>query len=133
MKRLPPRSTRTDTLFPHTTLFRSQELESVDPDAAFETGNGDAIDGDLAPPAAQAAPAQDSSPAPVAEPAVETYADPGDAPAANTAPAEEIGRAHVWTPVTNAHLVCRLLLEKKKDTITYHNNTYRYTSKTKLT
>src|SRR3546814_2188288 len=26
----------------------------------------------------------------------------------------EIGRAHVCTPVTNAHLVCRLLLEKKK-------------------
>src|SRR3546814_1488656 len=25
----------------------------------------------------------------------------------------EIGRAHVGTPVTNAHLVCRLLLEKK--------------------
>src|SRR3546814_7020212 len=31
----------------------------------------------------------------------------------------EIGRAHVWTPVTNAHLVCRLLLEKKK----LHNHT----------
>src|SRR3546814_9424840 len=31
----------------------------------------------------------------------------------------EIGRAHVWTPVTNAHLVCRLLLEKKKKTYTY--------------
>src|SRR3546814_1952015 len=28
-------------------------------------------------------------------------------------PAEEIGRAHVGTPVTNAHHVCRLLLEKK--------------------
>src|SRR3546814_6741141 len=28
----------------------------------------------------------------------------------------EIGRAHVWTPVTNAHLVCRLLLEKKNKT-----------------
>src|SRR3546814_10918797 len=26
----------------------------------------------------------------------------------------KIGRAHVLTPVTNAHLVCRLLLEKKK-------------------
>src|SRR3546814_9454736 len=26
----------------------------------------------------------------------------------------EIGRAHVWTPVTNAHLVCRLLLENNK-------------------
>src|SRR3546814_7779064 len=25
-----------------------------------------------------------------------------------------IGRAHVLTPVTNAHLVCRLMLEKKK-------------------
>src|SRR3546814_5414998 len=27
---------------------------------------------------------------------------------------DEIGRAHVCTPVTNAHLVCRLLLEKKQ-------------------
>ena len=26
----------------------------------------------------------------------------------------EIGRAHVWTPVTFLYLVCRLLLEKKK-------------------
>src|SRR3546814_10696472 len=26
----------------------------------------------------------------------------------------EIGRAHVCTPVTNAHLVCRPLLKKKK-------------------
>src|SRR3546814_1863743 len=31
-------------------------------------------------------------------------------------PVGEIGRAHVRTPVTNAHLVCRLLLEKKKKT-----------------
>src|SRR3546814_6617044 len=29
----------------------------------------------------------------------------------------KIGRAHVCTPVTNAHLVCRLLLEKKQNTI----------------
>src|SRR3546814_8938665 len=28
-------------------------------------------------------------------------------------PDTEIGRAHVWTPVTNAHLVCRLLLDTK--------------------
>ena len=27
----------------------------------------------------------------------------------------EIGRAHVWTPVTFLYLVCRLLLEKKKN------------------
>src|SRR3546814_10243207 len=30
----------------------------------------------------------------------------------------EIGRAHVCTPVTNAHLVCRLLLETKKKNMT---------------
>src|SRR3546814_880676 len=29
-------------------------------------------------------------------------------------PDKKIGRAHVCTPVTNAHLVCRLLLEQKK-------------------
>src|SRR3546814_1117328 len=34
--------------------------------------------------------------------------------------APKIGRAHVLTPVTNAHLVCRLLLEKKKNTNTKH-------------
>src|SRR3546814_2747053 len=28
---------------------------------------------------------------------------------------DEIGRAHVCTPVTNAHLVCRLLLEYNKN------------------
>src|SRR3546814_10691956 len=35
----------------------------------------------------------------------------------------EIGRAHVRTPVTNAHLVCRLLLEKNKKTQQIHNHT----------
>src|SRR3546814_5034503 len=34
--------------------------------------------------------------------------------AAGTVVTAEIGRAHVCTPVTNAQLVCRLLLEKKK-------------------
>src|SRR3546814_6587131 len=28
---------------------------------------------------------------------------------------DQIGRAHVWTPVTNAQLVCRLLLEKNNN------------------
>src|SRR3546814_1949839 len=30
---------------------------------------------------------------------------------------DQIGRAHVCTPVPNEHLVCRLLLEKKKTLI----------------
>src|SRR3546814_8056281 len=32
----------------------------------------------------------------------------------------QIGRAHVWTPVTNAHIVCRLLLETT--TQNYHSH-----------
>src|SRR3546814_10259383 len=36
----------------------------------------------------------------------------------------EIGRAHVCTPVTNAHLVCRLMLEKKNNT-EQHANIYQ--------
>src|SRR3546814_8758059 len=41
---------------------------------------------------------------------------PAEQPAAQSAAAEapQIGRAHVCTPVTNAHIVCRLPLEKKK-------------------
>src|SRR3546814_1169809 len=35
---------------------------------------------------------------------------------------QQIGRAHVCTPVTNAHLVCRLPLEKKKDRHRRKNN-----------
>src|SRR3546814_7816331 len=52
---------------------------------------------------------------------VPTYGVPSDQAAVDTLAAlfpdrravGEIGRAHVCTPVTNAHLVCRLLLEKK--------------------
>src|SRR3546814_5852806 len=36
----------------------------------------------------------------------------------------EIGRAHVLTPVTNAHRVCRLLLEQKKQKKTKHTITH---------
>src|SRR3546814_9985111 len=35
-------------------------------------------------------------------------------------PPEQIGRAHLSTPVTNAPLVCRLLLDKKKHYISNH-------------
>src|SRR3546814_17494806 len=45
MIRRPPRSTRTDTLFPYTTLFRSTEIELGDLDAAAR-----AIDRGLALP-----------------------------------------------------------------------------------
>src|SRR3546814_9463139 len=34
----------------------------------------------------------------------------------------ELGREHVCTPVTNAHLVCRLLLETQNSSSHCHNN-----------
>src|SRR3546814_9024997 len=67
----PPGSTRTDTLFPCTTLFRSRgqhPREDLD-----ERGLARAVAAD-----------------------------------------QEIGRAHVRTPVTNAQNVCRILIEKTK-------------------
>src|SRR3546814_6081051 len=39
-------------------------------------------------------------------------------------PGSEIGRAHVCTPVTNAHLVCRLLLAIKKQKAEKHSMCY---------
>src|SRR3546814_10343176 len=53
MIRRPPRSTRTDTLFPYTTLFRSglrvylgvaeQDLDDADVDAIFEKMGGETV------------------------------------------------------------------------------------------
>src|SRR3546814_3589298 len=84
MIRRPPRSTRTDTLFPYTTLFRSGLF-------------------------AHQVPAR--------------LGDIGAAADMHLQHQVEIGGFHLGeadrkstrlTPVTNAHLVCRLLLEKKK-------------------
>src|SRR3546814_4260583 len=84
MIRRPPRSTRTDTLFPYTTLFRSSVgAQPSDRVARFLDAAG------------------------VQERAARN--NPNKA-----VPGEKIGRAHVRTPVTNAHLVCRLLPENKK-------------------
>src|SRR3546814_7403454 len=85
MIRRPPRSTRTDTLFPYTTRFRSSGSDMASA-AIFE---------------------------PLATPGSQRRFCSG---VPNRLIGPEIGRAHVLTPVTNAHLVCRLLLEKKKTT-----------------
>src|SRR3546814_9664243 len=98
MIRRPPRSTRTDTLFPYTTLFRSMSFwpNKGESDTRPELGS-DYV---------RIEPVQPTSPV-----------VPESAPGALRLPivGVKIGRAHV-TPVTNAHLVCRLLLEKKKKT-----------------
>src|SRR3546814_11315178 len=81
MIRRPPRSTRTDTLFPYTTLFRSWSITADGTDLKQHSdGSSD-------------------------------HREPRFSP-----DGRKIGRAHVCTPVPNAHLVCRLLLEKKHKT-----------------
>src|SRR3546814_4731328 len=98
MIRRPPRSTRTDTLFPYTTLFRSPPR--------LETGE------------------HASLPSPHPFSMMHTFGGPSGPPfllrpllcaswpVRQQSVGGEIGRAHVCTPVTTAQLVCRLLLEK---------------------
>src|SRR3546814_5822983 len=103
----PLMSTRTDTLFPYTTLFRSppavREPGPVRLDGActaerFEVAHERAVPVDDRP-----------------EDVEDESLDVSERRSFARRPAAaEIGRAHVRTPVTNAHLVCRLLLEKKK-------------------
>src|SRR3546814_1925352 len=83
MIRRPPRSTRTDTLFPYTTLFRSPIGGASRPDSV--------------------------------RPTQRVISRTERVRRTGTPATSQIGRAHVSTPVTNAHLVCRLLLDKKKD------------------
>src|SRR3546814_3646623 len=102
MIRRPPRSTRTDTLFPYTTLFRSrsptlrQQCRACWKQMAYASAR--LLIG------WQAVMAQ-----------FREYCMPRLARQRSAIVLHlEIGRAHVRTPVTNAQLVCRLLLEKKK-------------------
>src|SRR3546814_6228806 len=114
MRRRPPRSTRTDTLFPYTTLFRSvdhlAELAVVEERPKPESVGAAIVRDDRQIFCALAAQSLDQM--------------LGVSRQTKTARHDQIGRAHVWTPVTNAHLVCRLLLEKKKH-ITLNINEYK--------
>src|SRR3546814_15967310 len=95
MIRRPPRSTRTDTLFPYTTLFRSARSVVGSPDTLV-VDKGTTTQTILAVPEG---PGQEA-----------TVTTPRCRPSAASNRSEE----HTSTPVTNAQLVCRLLLEKKK-------------------
>src|SRR3546814_21154739 len=99
MKRRPPRSTRTDTLFPYTTLFRSTRSFSFAP---ARTAAPAPVAEEVVEPAVQEEPVaeapvqQDNDPAPGFS--LGDAAEPGTAAAAEEEPMElsqEIGRAHV--------------------------------------
>src|SRR3546814_8764594 len=119
MIRRPPRSTRTATLFPYTTLFRSPS-----------TGLTDAgVSGPRSAPVALTSETSVEtihSPLPKASASEEQATDATDEKPAIEAPSplpQKIGRAHVCTPVTNAHRVCRLRLENKKKLKKHQYNT----------
>src|SRR3546814_4823042 len=122
MIRRPPKSTRTDTLFPYTTLFRSESL-------AFHTQRlglhgrvagshltsmhsmDDYYVSKLIPLIAEAG--LHVIPNPLINITLQGRHDGYPKRRGMTRVKEPIGRAHVCTPVTNAQLVCRPLLEKK--------------------
>src|SRR3546814_1242171 len=149
MRRRPPRSTRTDTLFPYTTLFRSpDEVRSsyekqrelfymLLPDKVDTGKNPDTFDWIVSR-------TTDANGQPVPREIIhllesaknihikklERGSDEPDGtqlvdraslkealPVVSKVRYEQtqIGRAHVCTPVTNAQLVCRLLLVRKKN------------------
>src|SRR3546814_5184470 len=122
MIRRPPRSTRTDTLFPYTTLFRSAELRTC-PDGKPRR----VLRFYHVRPLWRLKPTRNRRSRHGATPRYYARADAGEYASgaeacrnlAGKRPEDhrdrrarsKIGRAHVCTPVTNAHIVCRLLLE----------------------
>src|SRR3546814_8481876 len=123
MLRRPPRSTRTDTLFPYTTLFRSTGtyhcIQAALP-AMLASGWGRIIN-------------VASTAGLTGYPYVSAYCAAKHGVVGLTR--AQIGRAHVCTPVTNAHLVCRLLLDKKKKNkrnTTQKTNYYQITKHTQM-
>src|SRR3546814_5532704 len=125
MIRRPPRSTRTDTLFPYTTLFRSNFRYTV----AVPTSIRDKADSTsesrfMRSVTSSATASVCSSVAPGASwmatrlvsESIEGWKVIGSNEKLEMVAksASKKGRAHVRTPVTNAHLVCRLLLENKQ-------------------
>src|SRR3546814_5768752 len=108
MIRRPPRSTRTDTLFPYTTLFRSSNPVAESATGALTIADGEIVGADGATFTTERVALVSGD---------DQYtADAGFAEAMMIEPRkQETGRAHVCTPVTNANLVCRLLLAKKKN------------------
>src|SRR3546814_16139664 len=108
MIRRPPRSTRTDTLFPYTTLFRSASGDPVRNPKRVIMLRSQAL-GRICSSNPQECISRSADQRRKTE---ENRDAPGriSSCSSKASGGEKIGRAHVCTPVTNAHLVCRLLL-----------------------
>src|SRR3546814_10771128 len=115
MIRRPPRATRTDTHFPYTTLFRACARRAAARPTPISTWSGSDERTASRRRRVLVAGPRDARAGPLAEAAdARTDAVRGHDGVRRRPAVREIGSAHVCTPVTNSHLVCRLLLEKKK-------------------
>src|SRR3546814_10181535 len=114
MIRRPPRSTRTDTLFPYTTLFRSEVIRRTVDNASI--GSVSLVSANTDDPVTP----YDES---LTFAAIRVKGSSTLETGVTCTTIGQIGRAHVRTPVTNAHLVCRLLLEKKNKIKTKYRHT----------
>src|SRR3546814_9055784 len=119
MLRRPPRSTRTDTLFPYTTLFRSSPHRKPRAEAG-KLGCGGRIDrrgarlGLLRRPATVGY-ARNFRRVDRQTDGARTLQALSRRRNARAARLRlQTGRAHASNPVTNARMVCRLLIEKNK-------------------
>src|SRR3546814_6154286 len=125
MIRRPPTSTRTDTLFPYTTLFRSVVFGAgpVDHDRQAVVEAVRAATGAVQPfqPALEVADLALGQPPQAFDLGAQQADDfriargvgpRGDLDRHRRRRRGQIGRAHVCTPVTNAHLVWRTLIAK---------------------
>src|SRR3546814_1102223 len=126
MIRRPPRSTRTDTLLPYTTLFRSRGFERGDRAVAADEQRHDHVRenddvtqrkkgirlrhyGSWTGPATGRTALLIGGSSLIWRNFARIQCRCAEREKNNVA---QIGRAHVCTPVTNAQLVCRVLLEK---------------------
>src|SRR3546814_9289568 len=143
MSRRPPRFTRTDTLFPDTTTFRSGPA-AHGPKGSRPGGRHrqELLQERLQPRASAWSPRLAASAAPTRADASQQGSGRGDRRLHAVAAVglggvqgavgdpeggvDEIGRANVCTPVTNEHLVCRLLIEKNN--LSTHTTTSTYLS-----
>src|SRR3546814_3269607 len=120
MIRRPPRSTRTETLFPYTTLFRSDAKGREGALGDRGDGGEDQLaalrrklqGGERRQPVCTDAHRRPRAVVGQAVPSRKTVNDE----VGRDEWRRTIGRAHVRTPSNHAHLVCSLLLEKKKQT-----------------
>src|SRR3546814_10252135 len=120
MIRRPPRSTRTDTLVPYTTLFRfpgGDQRAYGGGGARLRDRQGQGRQAGGAAAGERALPLQPDGAGRRRHGRNACRRHGGDAGGA-AGGQREVERAHVRTPVTNAHIVCRLLLDKRKSTIT---------------